>query len=145
MGIFGKVLTIDISAILLLSHLGFRSRLGQGFNQCVRIFIDHKRGDRVVEGLLECSRSSFPLNATWQELVFSEGLHRPIVVGTKLALIDICPRRDRAFKWIKSFLSFFTPAPSLDRFAMNPEDCRRLGAPGGLAARPIRRLLRLWH
>src|SRR6516165_375556 len=102
--------------IVLLGHLGFFSRLSQRFNQCVCIFIHDERGDRVVEALLEGSRSSFPMNATWQELVFGEGLHRPIVVGTKLALVDICPRRDRAFKWIKSFLSFFTPA------ALQPSD-----------------------
>src|SRR6516165_1805268 len=102
--------TDDSMHQLLLGHLGFLSRLSQRFYQCVRIFIDDERGDRVVERLLECSGSSFPMSATWQELIFGEGLHRPIVIGAKLALIDICSRGDRAFKGIKSFLSVLTPA-----------------------------------
>src|SRR5262249_45023288 len=64
-------LSVD-AVIVLLGHIGFLSRLTQGFNQCVCIFIDDERGDRVVEGLLKSSWSCFPMNATWKELVFGE-------------------------------------------------------------------------
>src|SRR5215469_8409138 len=93
-----------MSVVVLLGHVGFLSRLSQGFNQGVCIFIDDERGDRIVEGLLKSGWSCFPMNATWKEVVFGEGLHRPIMVGTKLALIDICPGRNRPFELIKSFL-----------------------------------------
>src|SRR6516164_2853515 len=61
--IFGKSPFTASGVMFLFGHFGFLSRLSEGFNQCVRIFIDDERGDRVVEGLLECSWSSFPMNA----------------------------------------------------------------------------------
>jgi hypothetical protein len=89
---------------LLLRHVGVLSRLYDGFNQCICVLVDDEGGYRIVEGLLETSWSSLPVNATRQQLVFGKGFHRPIVVWTKLGLIDVCPGRNRPFELVKSLL-----------------------------------------
>src|SRR4029077_20699425 len=94
--------------------LGFRPKshlscLSQRLNESVRVLINDKRSDVVEKGLLESGWGSLAVGGTRKELVLGEGVHRPIVIRTKLALIDIGPGRDRAFKRIKSLLSVLAP------------------------------------
>src|SRR4029077_20942519 len=85
-------------------NFGLLSCLSQRLNESVRVLINDKRSDIVQKGLLESGWSSLAVGATRKELVLGEGVHRPIVIRTKLALIDIGPSRDRAFKLIKGLL-----------------------------------------
>src|ERR1700737_2729692 len=85
-------------------HFGFFSCLSQRLNEPVRVLINDKRSDRVIKGLLESGRRSNAMYASRNQRIFYERLHRPVLIGPELALVDISPRRDRAFEQTKGLL-----------------------------------------
>src|SRR5258705_5333982 len=83
-------------------NFGLLSCLSQRLNESVRVLINDKRSNGVITGLLESGRSSNAMYASRNQRIFYERLHRPVLIGPELALVDISPRRDRAFEQTKS-------------------------------------------
>src|SRR5262249_1558409 len=95
---------------LSFGHFGFLSCLCQRLNESVCVLINDKRSNGIVKGLLESGLRCDAMDATRKEFVLGEGVHRPIVIRTELAPIDIGPGWDRPFERIKGILSI--PAPT---------------------------------
>src|SRR5262249_9259700 len=95
---------------LSFGHSGFLSCLCQRLNESVRVLINDKGSDGIVKGLPESGWRCGAVDTTRKEFVLGEGVHRPVVIRTELALIDIGPGGDRTFEQIKGLLS--VPAPT---------------------------------
>ena len=79
-------------------------------NEFVCVLINDKRSGGIAKSLPESVWRRLGVDATRKEFVLGEGVHRPIVIRTELALVDIGPGGDRTFEQIKGLLS--VPAPT---------------------------------
>src|ERR1700751_2247228 len=92
------------------ANFGLLSCRSQRLNESVRVLVNDERSNGVIKGLLESGWSSNAMYASRNQLIFAEGLHRPVLIGPELALVDISPRRDRAFEQAKRLLPFLASA-----------------------------------